>query len=388
MSLNVSIDDVPFAILEMVKARILAQRQKQQQAKPTAPKGPRPQFRRFGASSKAYRMPRPAALPDAGEIGFVLAPSGDYVNGELEVIAEEFEPMVFSNHLATEYSGVPLINFDVTDGPTVDSKALFTGVFQSDSLVTVHGFAFASSFASDELLDMKTAGQPIGGLNMRLNFHDSFPSTNETITELPELLNPDARAGLYDSYTFEFICQPTSESGEVSVFFNNLRIDFYYFPFLPAVDFGVNMCGIETVSTTKGELDTESNRFSITITSDPRLVPDDPELSIEHLPLGTWSHVAFVKNDREIGFYLNGVLMFSAVATQDYWDRASYQLESLSVIQNVYRNGDLPLMTAVTAQTINASDTDGPKVHGLRFTPEALYTGASFSPPQSITELA
>lgn len=64
MSLNVSIDDVPFAILEMVKARILAQRQKQQQAKPTAPKGPRPQFRRFGASSKAYRMPRPAALPD------------------------------------------------------------------------------------------------------------------------------------------------------------------------------------------------------------------------------------------------------------------------------------------------------------------------------------
>lgn len=64
MTLNVRVEDVPFAILEMVKARILAQRQKQQQAKPTAPKGPRPQFRRFGASSKAYRMPRPAALPD------------------------------------------------------------------------------------------------------------------------------------------------------------------------------------------------------------------------------------------------------------------------------------------------------------------------------------
>jgi hypothetical protein len=76
VSLNVTIQDVPFAILEAVKARILAQRAQRrglQEGKPRAAKGPRPQFRRFGASSKAYRRPRPAALPDDGDRGFAHA---------------------------------------------------------------------------------------------------------------------------------------------------------------------------------------------------------------------------------------------------------------------------------------------------------------------------
>jgi hypothetical protein len=64
VTLNVELEDVPFAILETVKTRILAQRRKLEQPKqPNVVPGKRPQFVRFGASSKAYRMPRPAAMP-------------------------------------------------------------------------------------------------------------------------------------------------------------------------------------------------------------------------------------------------------------------------------------------------------------------------------------
>lgn len=118
MSLNVSIDDVPFAILEMVKARILAQRQKQQQAKPTAPKGPRPQFRRFGASSKAYRQPQPAALPDDSDRAFAHAGlyawrEGDTAywriySGDLSTYASGSETSASVNEFLWSYLALPV----------------------------------------------------------------------------------------------------------------------------------------------------------------------------------------------------------------------------------------------------------------------------------------
>lgn len=62
MSLNLSVEDVPWAILEMVKARILAQRQRKDQPQIRPSLRPRPQFRRFGASSNTWRRPHPAAV--------------------------------------------------------------------------------------------------------------------------------------------------------------------------------------------------------------------------------------------------------------------------------------------------------------------------------------
>lgn len=71
MTLNVSLDEVPFAILETVKARILANRRRlQDQQRPRPSLRPRPQFTRIGASSKAWRLPRPAATVMARDGGF------------------------------------------------------------------------------------------------------------------------------------------------------------------------------------------------------------------------------------------------------------------------------------------------------------------------------
>lgn len=64
-SVNLDLQEVPFAILEVVKARILANRRRlgtgQEQQKPPPSLKPRPQLRKFGASSKNYRRPEPAA---------------------------------------------------------------------------------------------------------------------------------------------------------------------------------------------------------------------------------------------------------------------------------------------------------------------------------------
>lgn len=70
MTLNIDLEDVPFAILEAVKARILANRRRlqQDQQRPRPSLRPRPQFVKIGASSKAWRLPKPAALVLDGSV--------------------------------------------------------------------------------------------------------------------------------------------------------------------------------------------------------------------------------------------------------------------------------------------------------------------------------
>jgi hypothetical protein len=64
-SVNLDLEEVPFAILEAVKARIMANRRRlgvgREGEQPPPSLKPRPQLRKFGASGKNYRRPEPAA---------------------------------------------------------------------------------------------------------------------------------------------------------------------------------------------------------------------------------------------------------------------------------------------------------------------------------------
>lgn len=66
MTLNINLEEVPFAILEVVKARILANRRKLQQGQqqPRPSLRPKPQFVKQGASSKGWRLPKQAVLAE------------------------------------------------------------------------------------------------------------------------------------------------------------------------------------------------------------------------------------------------------------------------------------------------------------------------------------
>ena len=60
-AVNVTLEEVPFAILETVKARILANRQKLEAGRRRPSTRPRPQFRRYGASERGWRKPQHGA---------------------------------------------------------------------------------------------------------------------------------------------------------------------------------------------------------------------------------------------------------------------------------------------------------------------------------------
>jgi hypothetical protein len=68
------LEEVPFAILEAVKARILASRGNI--GKPPPSTRPRPQFRKFGASTKGWRKPQYAAGLTGGDAVLLLHMDG------------------------------------------------------------------------------------------------------------------------------------------------------------------------------------------------------------------------------------------------------------------------------------------------------------------------
>lgn len=81
MTVNVDLEWVPWEILETVKARILSRRRQlqdaqEQQKKPVALQ-PKPQLAKFGADSRNWRLPEPAAV-GGGASGLLLVPSGPY----------------------------------------------------------------------------------------------------------------------------------------------------------------------------------------------------------------------------------------------------------------------------------------------------------------------
>ena len=60
-AVNVDLEEVPFAILEAVKARILANRARINDARLRPSTRPRPQFRKTGASNSSWRLPQHGA---------------------------------------------------------------------------------------------------------------------------------------------------------------------------------------------------------------------------------------------------------------------------------------------------------------------------------------
>jgi hypothetical protein len=65
MTLNINLEDVPDAILEAVKARIMANRRRlldREELLRQPPLQPKPQSRKFGADSKRWKRPQPAAV--------------------------------------------------------------------------------------------------------------------------------------------------------------------------------------------------------------------------------------------------------------------------------------------------------------------------------------
>lgn len=88
MTLNVNLEDVPFEILETVKARILARRRKldeAQEQKPREALDPKPQYRKHAPDAWSWKRPQQSAasafeIEDEPpvDVAFLLTPSGPF----------------------------------------------------------------------------------------------------------------------------------------------------------------------------------------------------------------------------------------------------------------------------------------------------------------------
>jgi hypothetical protein len=101
-----------------------------------------------------------------------------------------------------------------------------------------------------------------------------------------------------------------------------------------------------------------------------------------------WHHAAVVQrpgstdSTRTASFYFDGRLLSEAidvpVIDQPQWVQPPGYPEPVAFVQGRYGNSNEGFEIV----------SEPTKIHGIRFTPRALYTGATYTPPTSITSLA
>ena len=139
-AVNLTLEEVPFAILDVVKARILANRRKRDDLrKPRLSLRPRPQFRQFGASSKSWRKPQhgAAVLGDDSRFGITSFEwtSNAYASGSYNPTAQwvcEIWCGDFSRSLKTN-----AVTFFQGDGPRPETLGFVLPVDNNTGIVVV-----------------------------------------------------------------------------------------------------------------------------------------------------------------------------------------------------------------------------------------------------------
>ena len=105
MTTNINLEEVPDKILEEVMARIMASRQRANDARQykKTKSHPQPQFRKQGASIKRYKKPEPAATLVNGK-GLIISPRyGLTQDGKFRVLTEDGQLLAI-----TRYPPMPL----------------------------------------------------------------------------------------------------------------------------------------------------------------------------------------------------------------------------------------------------------------------------------------
>ncbi len=340
---------------------------------------------------RRFRRQKPAAFRFGGE-GFLIGPQGSYVDGLLPVLTSKYAPLQFSKFdSVNSYEGEPqFFNFDTTAGPLPGTLALYSSLpggignnatFWGFGL----GYVFLSDFASETFVNLRKVSDSIQSNQDYIGIAESAPANIWTgyapSVALPTLLNPRARAAEFDAFTFEFIHRPGSSSVIIEI--NNTSISMSGFPS------GVYLflSGVAAPPSGKGTYYPSAETFLVNM-----LVSGNYSTDIALNPgiMSTWHHVAFCKSGNLISFYVGGQRMFTATAASNYWDRYALSRSPYpaptgsSYVLNV---GDLPIIAKIMA--VNYEGSYPPSaIHGIRFTPRALYTTPTITPPTSITTLA
>ena len=262
---------------------------------------------------------------------------------------------------------MPFANLDIITGPVAGTQALArpTGALGL-------GYSFISSFPGNSPVDLRNIADSINGQNNYIDLGYSRPLgiySGLPVQPLPALIHPERAARNFDSFTFEFIGRGLQE--ELFVIMNNVEIRIIYL-----LDFGMQV--YVALSGAKGT----------------SLVGDYFLGAVEQVWVDMYGADREFSNSKDrdiIGVYVNGNRIYTVTTSSDYWDRYCVAARGPTdgfpsfYLLNI---GDLPIIAKVFASPSTDIGATRSSVHGLRFTPRALYTTPTITPPTSITTLA
>ena len=229
------------------------------------------------------------------------------------------------------------------------------------------GLCFASNFASSLNL------QQISDIENQLR--DMFIGNLGSASDFPVLANPSVRSSLYDSFTFELLIKNTTQAiyagasnAELRLQDGNLTLKFGGITTQQLYDSNTN----NLTSQEDANENETCNTWGI------------PFEDGEFTSVNDWYHLAYVKDGNQARCYFGGKIVAILTVSSNYWNRISELDLSGSYVYGC--NGSLPVMFAANTGT-NANNSSA-AIHGMRWTPLALYSGNTISPPTAITTLA
>lgn len=443
MTLNIDLEDVPWAILEAVRVRIMSNRRRlldREELLRQPPLQPKPQSRKFGADSKTWKRPQPAAVQSLGS-GWLLVPSGPW-----QEPLQGFQCVVVgyaTNPLLADEGAFEIGNGELLPGVVVDETA--NSPFQQyvDSEGFYEGWTNQSffypqgnhhSFTFETFVRIGQPGNIILGEPYSYttpgywqgsgydDFYGPGPFNNSPFVRRDDFFNQSA-LNISTGEPFEVGTEYISGS---SVLGWRHRV-FTSVEYVPPATSTVNRISysrslvvltfykmVEGVATVHRNVGFDIERYESTdapgVSPDSDLIiafiTDDTEspfsyedsnqaavLTYQRELIGQRVHLAISATNGVFDCYLNGSKVGSATVA-DFFGTDPEEKYAIGVLI-VHEPSTI---TGTAEQEFTGSlfytpqvDNVGPmrnSFSGVRFTNRALYRGPSFTPPTSITRLA
>ena len=217
-AVNVTLEEVPFAILEAVKARILANRRRLDERKQRPSTRPRPQFRSVGASSKEWRPPQPVAgvIPEKVVVGGYFI---DRISSGVLIRTLDKSVEYLAEYAKSSQPDFPGSKYTVIDNPIVTgvhpNLGIGVALFRTGSNTRVYNSRNEIDYAEGIREHMVF---PAGGKNIIICFYSKIYSSKSVITARMTYSYQTFYDGTYDDNPYDFDYYRTNHqiSSEVS----------------------------------------------------------------------------------------------------------------------------------------------------------------------------
>jgi hypothetical protein len=366
MSLLIDVQEVPWRILEMVQARILANRarkdQRQQDEEVRGLTRPRPQRKAMGATMTTYRRPEPVGLPAEDGTGWLLVPSDNELNAKVRGVP----PFAFWRYEKEEpYNYYLPMQVESTNGPNGTPCII-------------------SPLAPEYIGDPSSESAKYYSGSRLKTFRDAPPEpkgksfTFELMAKYGAGSGANADYGAFSVYTlYGGASMVVGWDGTIYPGYPPQIVGFFRYGPGGFVNDNYEFQGTSFISSRVPKTTTLGNGKDYAYPVVPQI--DNPAV---------YHHFAIVQTPgadntvRNVAFYADGVRFHQGFnIPQPFWTEWGRPYVSTGALVDDVANEFIEL------RNVEGQDNTA-RLHGIRYTERALYKGDTYTVPTSITRLA